>query len=210
VPLPTNLFEFFTFKGQAPLPFPRIVRVSKIKFEPSLFLEFWPNPSPGRLPLDSGRGDVEFASVFAQASMAVSFMAEIRIWNPAAQASKKIDASKTGFPSNPKKPKRYTCSFFAGTHLPHQQRSTTCLICSEVFADETRTSAWGSCDRPRKTYIQYFPPWPCFRPSSSVICLISVPCDFQLQLSLSQKSTARTMGRTGRCVSSTSNNVCKR
>ena len=33
------------------------------------FHDFWPKPGPGRLPLDSGRGDVEFASVFCVCSV---------------------------------------------------------------------------------------------------------------------------------------------
>jgi len=48
------------------------------KFKLGLFApEFWPNPGPGRLPLDSGRGDIEVAGVFASAaSVAVSFVSE--------------------------------------------------------------------------------------------------------------------------------------
>ena len=48
------------------------------KFKFKLFLtDFWPNPGPGRLPLNSGRGDVEFAGVFASvASLAVSLVSE--------------------------------------------------------------------------------------------------------------------------------------
>jgi len=43
-----------------------------------------PNPGPGRRPSDSGRGDVEFAGVFAPvASLAVSFVAECIFWEPA-------------------------------------------------------------------------------------------------------------------------------
>ncbi len=43
---------------------------------------FWPNPAPGRRPMDSGRGDVEFAGVFASVvSMAVSFVTESTFWN---------------------------------------------------------------------------------------------------------------------------------
>ena len=39
--------------------------------------DFWPNPGPGRLPLGSGRRDVEFANVFASvAFLAVSFVHE--------------------------------------------------------------------------------------------------------------------------------------
>jgi len=34
-------------------------------------LAFWPNPDSGRLPLDSGCGDVNFAS-FSASSMAIS------------------------------------------------------------------------------------------------------------------------------------------
>jgi len=39
-----------------------------------VFLDFWPHPGPGRLPLDSVREDIEFAGVFASvASVAVIF-----------------------------------------------------------------------------------------------------------------------------------------
>ena len=51
-------------------------RVSKIKFELRL-PEFWPDPGPGRSPLDWGRGDVELAGVLASvASVAISFGSE--------------------------------------------------------------------------------------------------------------------------------------
>ncbi len=47
-----------------------------------IFPDFWPNPGPGRIPLDSACGDVEFASVFAPvASVAVSFVSEFIFWN---------------------------------------------------------------------------------------------------------------------------------
>jgi len=56
---------------------PKIARVSKIKFE-TLFMDLWPNPGPGCLPLDSGGGDVEFTGAFASvASLAKSFVSEI-------------------------------------------------------------------------------------------------------------------------------------
>ena len=66
--------------------------MSKIKFE--LFvLDFWPNPGPGRLPLDLGRGDVELAGVFASvASVVVSFVSKCILWNI---VNKKLP-SKTG------------------------------------------------------------------------------------------------------------------
>ena len=49
-----------------------------------LFLDCWPNPGPGRLPLDSGRGDVEFAGVFASvAFLTVNFVPNSIFWNPA-------------------------------------------------------------------------------------------------------------------------------
>jgi len=47
------------------------------------FPSFWPNPGPGHLPLDSGRGTVEFACVFASvAPLVVSFVSECIFWNP--------------------------------------------------------------------------------------------------------------------------------
>jgi len=55
--------------------------VSKVKC--FSFPDSRPNPGPGRLPLDSGRGDVEFAGVFMSvASLAVSFVSECIFWNP--------------------------------------------------------------------------------------------------------------------------------
>ena len=43
----------------------------------------WPNPGPGRLPLESGRGDVELAGDLTYvASLAVSFMSECIFWDP--------------------------------------------------------------------------------------------------------------------------------
>ena len=68
---------------------PRIARVSRIKFK--LFLQFWgPNPSPGRLPSDSGRGDVELAGVFVSVvSVAVSFVSECIFWSPVEKHSLK-------------------------------------------------------------------------------------------------------------------------
>ena len=46
------------------------------------FPYFWPNPGPGGVPLDSGRGDVEFAGVCASvASVAVGFVSEFIIHN---------------------------------------------------------------------------------------------------------------------------------
>lgn len=50
-------------------------------FEP-YYLDFWPDPVPGSLPLDSGGGDIEVAGGFASvASMAVSFVAKLIFWN---------------------------------------------------------------------------------------------------------------------------------
>jgi len=40
-----------------------MARVSRIKFTLVLF-GFWPNPGPGRLPMDLARGDVGLANVF--------------------------------------------------------------------------------------------------------------------------------------------------
>jgi len=56
---------------------------------------FWPNPGPGRRPLDSGRRDIEIAGVFASvATMAVSFVCECIFWKPRRAKSFK------GCPSN--------------------------------------------------------------------------------------------------------------
>ena len=50
---------------------------------PGFHLVLWIHLVPGRLPLGSGRGDVEFACVFAPvASVAVSFVPELIFWNP--------------------------------------------------------------------------------------------------------------------------------
>jgi len=47
-----------------------------------LFPGFWPNPGPGRVPLDSVRGDVEFAGVVTSvAYVAVNFVPEFIFWN---------------------------------------------------------------------------------------------------------------------------------
>jgi len=46
------------------------------------FIDFWPNPGPGRLPLDSGREDVELARVFASAATLADFVSECMFANP--------------------------------------------------------------------------------------------------------------------------------
>ena len=75
---------------------PRIDRVSSIKLE-LCFPGFWPNPGPGRRPLDSGRRDVEFASVFASvASSTVSVMRKSICWNPV-QRKIKLARAMAGF-----------------------------------------------------------------------------------------------------------------
>ena len=62
-----------------------------------MFLDFWPNPGPGRLPVDSGRGDVELAGVFASvASLAVSFVPESIRWNLAEKKVKKWLQARPG------------------------------------------------------------------------------------------------------------------
>ena len=49
----------------------------------ALFPDFWPNPGQERLQFDSGRRDVELASVFTSvASLAVSFESECIFWSP--------------------------------------------------------------------------------------------------------------------------------
>ena len=54
----------------------------KININKHMFLDFWPNHGPGCIPLDSARGDVQFAGVFAPvASVAVSFVSEFIFWN---------------------------------------------------------------------------------------------------------------------------------
>ncbi len=59
-----------------------------------MLMDLWPSPGPERLPLDSGRGNVEFACVFESvASLAVSFMSECIFWNP-------VDNKKEVCPSN--------------------------------------------------------------------------------------------------------------
>jgi len=56
--------------------------VSKINCKTVFSSDFWRNPGPGHLPLDSARGDVEFADAFAPvASLAVSFLSERIYWN---------------------------------------------------------------------------------------------------------------------------------
>ena len=53
-------------------------------------LAFGANPGPGRCPLDLCPGTVEFTSVFASvASVAVSFLLKIIIWNPVKQKNEK-------------------------------------------------------------------------------------------------------------------------
>ena len=64
------------------MPCPRSAGVSEIKFF-FCFPDLGPNPGPGCLPLGSGRGDVELASVFASvASLPVSFVSGSICWNP--------------------------------------------------------------------------------------------------------------------------------
>jgi len=54
----------------------------KDKQSSNVFSGFWPNPGPGRLPLDSDRGGVESARVVASvASLAVSFGPVFIFWN---------------------------------------------------------------------------------------------------------------------------------
>ena len=57
-----------------------VMEQNKVK---TSFSDFSPNAGPGRLPLDSGRRDVECACDSAPvASMAVSFVSEFTFWNP--------------------------------------------------------------------------------------------------------------------------------
>jgi len=59
---------------------PRIARVSRIKFN---FLPgVWPNPGPGRLTLDAGRGDVEFVGVFETIASFSSFAPDFILGTP--------------------------------------------------------------------------------------------------------------------------------
>ena len=54
---------------------PRFAWASKIQL--ISFHIFWPNQGPGRLPLESGSGDIEVAAVFALvASSSASFVSE--------------------------------------------------------------------------------------------------------------------------------------
>jgi len=47
------------------------------RIKSNFFPDLWPNPGPGRLPLDSKRGDVEFAGVVdSVASLALSFVSK--------------------------------------------------------------------------------------------------------------------------------------
>ena len=70
------------FKDASRLPQdPRIARVSKATFK-FVSPDFGPNPGPGHLPLDSGRGDIEFAGVFVSVkSVAFSWVFELIFWN---------------------------------------------------------------------------------------------------------------------------------
>ena len=61
---------------------PRFAWVGKF-FLNFLLPGFWPNPGPGRRPLDSDRRDAEFACVFASvAFLTVSFVPKSIFWNP--------------------------------------------------------------------------------------------------------------------------------
>jgi len=74
----------------------RIDRVSKIKLK-FVFTAYSPNPGPGRLPLDSGRGNVEIASVFAPvASLTVSVVSECIFWNHVGQTKMKHARATAG------------------------------------------------------------------------------------------------------------------
>ena len=46
------------------------------------FTEFGENPGPGRLPLDSGRGDVEFASLCARSGLGGQFRVRTHMLEP--------------------------------------------------------------------------------------------------------------------------------
>lgn len=60
------------------------------------FPDFGPDHGPRRVPLDSNRGDVEFAGVFAsKAFVAVSFLSKLIRWN-LAKTNSKVYLSKTG------------------------------------------------------------------------------------------------------------------
>ena len=49
----------------------------------TFFANYWPNPGPGRLPFDSGTGDVAFASVSVSvASLTVRDVSECIFGNP--------------------------------------------------------------------------------------------------------------------------------
>ena len=55
--------------------------IEPAKTNGNYFPDFWTNPGPGRRTLDSGRGDVEFAGVFASVeSLTVSFVDECMLW----------------------------------------------------------------------------------------------------------------------------------
>ena len=57
----------------------------------------WPNPGPGRLPMDSARGQVEFASVIAfVASLVDNFVSECIFWGGSlVNPLRKIHVGKT-------------------------------------------------------------------------------------------------------------------
>jgi len=70
---------------------PRIARVGKINF--NVFPVFWPNLGP----LDSGRGDVEFAGILgSEASLADSFVTESIFWNLADEKIEKRLQTRQG------------------------------------------------------------------------------------------------------------------
>jgi len=63
----------------------------------TFFTGFWPNPGPGRRPLDSDRRDAEFACVFPSvAFLTVSFVPQSIFWNPAEKKVKKYVQARPG------------------------------------------------------------------------------------------------------------------
>jgi len=63
----------------------------------SSFPDFGSNPGPGRLPLDSGRGDIEFACVCVPvASVAISSVSEFICWNLVTK-TEKLPRTRPGY-----------------------------------------------------------------------------------------------------------------
>jgi len=82
LPLGSGLAKRFLFLLTPLLTLPSIGRLSKNEIT-EINPDFWPKPGPGRLPLDSGRGGVDFVCFLCVCSISIlgsEFGFRMHIW----------------------------------------------------------------------------------------------------------------------------------